>query len=278
MIKYLGSLGTFIRLNDNENKTYQLLEIFSSSVANFSLFSAEVNNSTGAVSYNSASTSIYVNGISASVLPSEKWTHMTFSFNDKLATYDANNFLIRWGDTASSNFNIQNLYILESSLTDEEVSYIHKEFTGAGNNVISISDSASYSINITDYIEEGFISASAATTFQPLVYQTRYLTDIVAVEEQSLSDYLSASVLSNDQLYIDGTEIDTGNRILSLADNQIYEVTASSQLTLVSSSVGDFVRVFSGQSYADNFFLKTSSGFQLTPAREKVAVYANYFD
>lgn len=278
MIKYLGSVGTFIRLNDNEDKTYQLLNIYSSSAANLLLFSAKVNNSTGIISFNSASTSIYVNGISASVLPSQEWAHMTFSFNDKLSTYDANNFLIRFGDTASSNFNIQNLYILESSFTDEEVSYIHKEFTGAGNNVISISDSASYSINITDYIEEGFISASAATVFQPLIYQTRYLTDIVAVSEQSLSDYISASVLNNDQLYVDGTEIDVGNRILSLLDNEIYEVTASSQLIIVSSSVGDFVRVFSGQSYADNFFLKTTSGFQLTPAREKIAIYANYFD
>jgi hypothetical protein len=40
MIKYLGSIGTFIRLNDNDNKTYQLLNVYSSSAAKLSLFSA----------------------------------------------------------------------------------------------------------------------------------------------------------------------------------------------------------------------------------------------
>ena len=63
MIKYLGSVGAFIRLNDIENKTYRLLEVFSSSAASESLFSANINNLNGSVTINTASISIYVNGI-----------------------------------------------------------------------------------------------------------------------------------------------------------------------------------------------------------------------
>ena len=84
---------------------------------------------------------------------------ITFSFDDKLATYDTNNFLIRFGDSASSNFNIQNLYILENSFTASSVAYLHQEFTGKGLRV-RVNDSASYSFNITDAPESNYTSAS----------------------------------------------------------------------------------------------------------------------
>lgn len=275
MIKYLGSVGTFIRLNDNDNKTYDLLNVYSSSAAKLVLFSAEVNNSTGLISFDSASTSLYINGVSGSVIPNQQWAHITFSFDDKLATYDTNNFLIRFGDSASSNFNIQNLYILENSFSASEVGYLHQEFTGGTTNKLTIPPSASYSINIIDYPETDFVSASTNVIYQPSFGQQRYLMDINAATEDSLSRFVSASVMTNDDLYIDTVNINTGNKVLSIADNQIYELTASSQLITVSSSVGDVVRVLYGQYLNRISFIKTASGFSIQPIQVKVNSYLN---
>jgi len=275
MIKYLGSVGTFIRLNDNNNKTYQLLNVYSSSAANLSLFSAEVNNSTGLVTFDSASTSLYINGISGSVIPNQQWTHITFSFDDKLATYDTNNFLIRFGDTASSNFNIQNLYILEDFFTESDVGYLHEEFTGGTSNKLVIPPSASYSINIIDYPENDYISASPKVIYQPFLGYDRYLTDIVACTEDSLSKFVSASVMINDDLFVDAVNINVGDKVLSLADNQIYQLNESSQLNLVSSSNGDLVKILFGHYNIDASFIKTNNVFTLVPLRAKIKSYLN---
>lgn len=275
MIKYLGSVGTFIRLNDNENKTYQLLNIYSSSAANVPLFTASVNNSSGVITFNSASTSLYVNGISGSVVPSQQWSHITFSFNDKLATYDTNNFLIRFGDAASSNFNIQNLYILEDFFTQSDIGYLHEEFTGGTSNKLVIPPSASYSINIIDYPEDDYISASPKVIYQPFLGYNRYLTDIVACTEDSLNKFVSASVMNNDDLFIDAVNVNVGDKILSLQDNQIYQLNESSQLNLVSSSNGDLVKVLFGHYNVDSAFIKTNNVFSLVPLRVKIKSYLN---
>lgn len=275
MIKYLGTIGSFIRLNNTENTTYQLLNVFSSSAVNELLFSASVNNSTGELRYTSGSYQSYVNGESSSVIPLQQWAHVTFSFPDKLATQDTNNFNIQFGGTGSSNFNIQNTYILEQSFNSEEVKYLHYEFTGGNTQIIRVNDSASYSINIIDAPETLFISASTATLYQPLFNQLKYSYDIVAVEEDSLSKFVSASVMVNDDLWIDGYNILIGDKILSFADNQIYQLTASSQLLPLSSSSGDFVKILYGQYYGNSFFLNTSGSFQLTQARPKVSIYVN---
>lgn len=275
MIKYLGSVGAFIRLNDDTDNVYSLLNIYSSSAAKLVLFSASVNNYSGEISFTSASTMLYVNGVSGSVVPSQQWNHITFSFNDKLATYDTNNFLVRFGDTASSNFNIQNVYILESSFTDSDISYLHQEFTGGTNSKVTVPPSASYSINIIDYPETDFTSASTNIIYQPAAGQLRYLTDIVAATEDSLSRFVSASVMDNDDLYIDTVNINTGDMVLSIADNQIYEVTESSTLTPVSASVGDAVRVLYGQYFNNISLLNTASGFVITPLRVKINSFVN---
>lgn len=275
MLKYLGSVGTFIRLNDSENKTYKLLEIFSSSAASELLFSASVNNLNGSVRINTASTSIYVNGNTASVLPSQQWAHLTFSFNDKLWTYDTNNFVIRFGDSASSNFNIQNVYILENSFTASAAAYMHQEFTGAGAMTVRVTDSASYSFNITDATETNFISASTNIIYQPLFGQKRYAFDLYAATEDSLSRFVSASLMTNDNLYVDTVGLIPGAKVLSLADNKIYELTASSNLSIISASVGDIFKVLYGQYLSNTFFIKSSASFTISPARVKIASYVN---
>ena len=275
MIKYLGSVGTFIRLNDIDNKTYTLLNVYSSSAINESLFSAQINNFTGQISFDSASTFLYVNGTSGSVVPSQQWAHITFSFNKKLETYDINNFIIRFGDSASSNFNIQNLYILENSFTDSEIGYLHEEFTGGTTNKLVVPPSASYSINIIDYPETNFVSASTNVIYQPLFGQKRYLMDVNVMAEEGLSRFVSASIMTNDNLYIDTVNINIGDKVLSLADNQIYQLTASSQLTTISSSVGDVVKILYGQYFKQLSLVKTASGFAIEPIRVKINSFLN---
>lgn len=275
MIKYIGAVGAFVRLNDSEDKTYNLLRVFSSSAASDLLFSASINNLSGAVTIDTASTSIYVNGVSGSVIPSEKWSHLTFSFDNKLWTYDNNNFLIRFGDSASSNFNLQNIYILENSFTSSAVAYMHEEFTGAGQMKIRVSDSASYSFNITDATETNFISASTNIIYQPLFNQKRYVSDLYAATEESLSKFISSSVMVNDDLYVDTVGLVVGARVLSLADNQVYELTASSNLSIVSASIGDLFKVLYGQYLSNTFFVKSSASFTMTTARVKITSYVN---
>jgi hypothetical protein len=213
--------------------------------------------------------------VSGSVIPSQQWSHVTFSFEDKLATDDTNNFLVQFGDSASSNFNIQNLYILENSFSASEVGYLHQEFTGGTSNKLTVPPSASYSVSIIDYPENNFTSASTNVIYQPSFGQQRYLMDITAATESSLSQFVSASIMTNDDLYIDTVNINVGNKILSLADNQIYELNESSQLTTVSSSVGDVVRVLYGQYLNRISFIKTSNGFEIQPIRVKINSYLN---
>lgn len=275
MIKYLGAVGAFIRLNDSENRTYNLLNIFSSSATNNLLFSASVNNLNGTVRINSASTSVYINGLSSSVIPSQQWSHLIFSFDNKLWTYDTNNFVIRFGDSASSNFNIQNVYILENSFTASAAAYMHQEFTGAGAMTVRVYDSASYSFNITDSIETNFISASTNVIYQPLFSQKRYAFDLYAATEDSLFRFVSASLMTNDNLYVDTVGLIPGAKVLSLADNQVYELTASSNLSVVSASVGDIFKVLYGQYLSNTFFIKSSASFIISPARVKIASYVN---
>lgn len=276
MIKYLGSVGTFIRLNDDEDKTYNLLNIYSSSVAKLVLFSAEVNNSTGLVSFDFASTSLYINGVSGSVIPSQQWAHITFSFGDKLSTYDINSFLIRFGDTASSNFNIQNTYFLSNSITDNTVKYLHEEFTGSGEKTLRVNDSASFSLNMIDTLETNYTSPLNGDVYQPIRGQNKFLYDITVATPDSLSAYTSASLLSSDNLYIDGYLVEESDYILSFIDNKIYQLTGSATLINVSSSVGDFVRVIFGQRYGGLYYLNTASGFLITQNVLKVKSTMTY--
>jgi hypothetical protein len=278
MLKYLGSVGAYVRLNSKSNHTYSLLRVFSSSAASNVLFSASMNNHNGLISYTTASTSLYINGVSSSVVPSNEWTHVTFSFNKKLFTYDYNNFLIRWGDTSHANFNIQNVYIMDSSLTASAVGYLHKEFTGAGDYIIKVNDSASYSINFIDAPETNYSSSAINSIYQPLKNQLRFDKNVSALSEGSLSIFTSASTMVNDDLYVDGHNVLEGDYILSLQDNLIYQLSASSQLVPQSNLNGDFVRILFGREHANEYYLYASSSFTLTPARQKINSYLNIFD
>lgn len=273
MIKYLGAVGSFVRLNDNTNQTYNFMTVFSSSAATEVLFTASVNNFTGSVTINTSSVSVFVNGSPSQVLPNQEWSHLTISFNNKLITSDENNFIVRFGDYNYSNFNIQNLYIMESSLSSSAVAYLHKEFTGAGNQVVRVNDSASYSINFIDAIETNYTSSSITSVYQPLKGQLRFDKNVAAVADSSLTKFISASTMINDDLYIDGHNVNENDYILSLQDNIIYQLTASSYLTTSSNSMGDFVKIAFGRTYKDNHYLYASGSYTLTPARLKIDSY-----
>lgn len=254
MIKYLGAVGSFVRLNDDTDQTYNFMTVFSSSAATNVLFTASVNNFTGSVTISTSSTSLYINGVPSTVLPNQEWAHLTVSFDNKLITSDENNFIIRFGDYNYSNFNVQNLYIMESSLSSSAVGYLHKEFTGAGSQVVRVNDSASYSINFIDAIETNYTSASITSVYQPLKGQLRFDKNVAAVTDSSLAKFISASTMINDDLYIDGYGIEQGDFVLSIYDKLIYQLTASSNLIPISSSIGDFIKVLFGRENAGSYW------------------------
>jgi hypothetical protein len=278
MLKYLGSVGAFVRLNDQVDQTYKLLNIFSSSSRSTLLFSASINNNSGQITYSPNSASVYVNGLVGTTIQPKEWSHLTFSFGNKLSTSDSNNFIIRFGDTASSNFNIQNVYIMDSSVSASAAGYLHREFTGAGEYVLKVNDSASYSINFIDAPETNYSSSAINSIYQPLKNQLRFDKNVSALSEGSLSIFTSASTMVNDDLYVDGYNVLEGDYILSLQDNLIYQLSASSQLTPQSNLNGDFVRILFGRVHANEYYLYASSSFTLTPARQKINSYLNIFD
>lgn len=275
MIRYLGSVGSFVLLNSSNDYTYQFLSIFSSSAKSELLFSASINNATGNLYFNSASTSLYINGESSSVIPNKKWNHLTFSFDTSLSTYDENNFLIIFGDSSSSNFSIQNFYYMQNNLSASTVKYIHQDFTGDTSQKLTINDSHN-SINIIDRPENNYVSELTGTIYHGLNKQKRFIGDIAVATSDSLTLYISSSFVSGDLRYIDGYNISDGDKVLSVFDNQLYQLNASAQFTPISSSVGDFIRVTFGQQYAENYFVNTSSGFKITPFATKVTTLLNF--
>jgi hypothetical protein len=86
----------------------------------------------------------------------------------------------------------------------------------------------------------------------------------------SASAYISTELTKAAQFF-DGVKVISGNRILSLLDNQVYEVLSTSKLSVVTSSVGDYVEVLDGVKYEGFNFVKTQSGFQKAPFLQKVS-------
>jgi len=281
MIKHLGSLGFYLRLNDASNKDYRLLEVFSSSAATNSLFSVDINNSVGQLLYSSSGVSCYVTGVTASAVQPEKWTHVTFSFEPPLSTYDPNSFMIRFGDSASCNFNIQNLYFTKQRYSPTEVEYLNQEFTGVGNKTATVEDTEVLSsINVIDVKEDDFISSLDNTIYQPSVFQTNFYKDISVATAQDITAFVSASVMEGDDFFFDNYQTTEGDTIFSLQTaSLIYTVTASSTLSVEALSPGDFIRILNGLEYADVYYGITGSyTAQISPSRKKVVTFLNFFE
>lgn len=268
MIKQLGTIGFNIKFNESASTSFKFLEIFSSSAATSSLFSASTNPSQR-ISLSSNSASYYMNGAYASTTYSNEWLHMTFVFSPKLETNSDNNFLIRFGDQEKSNFNIQNLYILDTTLSNVEVNYLYYEFVG-GYTFISAGDTASASIKVFDKYEQIHTSSITNTVYQAYPEQLKFKYDVTVATELSASPYVSTQ-MSGDTKYFDGFEIKTGNRVLSLADNKIYTASANNKLVEDTTVInGDYIHVLCGQEYSEANFIKLSSSFTQTTVLDKV--------
>jgi hypothetical protein len=269
MIKQFGTLGFFVKFNESSSAGFKLVEVFSSSAATTTLFSASTNLSKNLVYPTTASS--YINGSSSKVLVDNQWQHVTFSFNTKLQTDSDNNFLVRFGTTGSCDFQIQNLYFLDTLLEPLEISYLHGTFVGASA-AISTGESASGSVRIIDRDESRHSSSVTSTVYQPYLTQNRFLADIDLVTASSLSAYTGSPTnkLIGDLRYFDGVVSTQSNQILSIADNQIYQINSVGGVTLISSSNGDYVNVLSGTQYANTTWLKTSGSFTRTPILEKI--------
>ena len=265
----IGGIGFFIRFN-NSGSSMKFLEIFSSSAASLSLFSASTNSSNG-VAMSSTSASFYLNGTASPYLYDKYWQHVTITFNPKLSTSSADAFLIRFGNTNNSNFYIQNIYTLKSLIEQNEVNYLDYAFNGGSAAIVS--SSTNPIINVKDNDEKKHSSSVTGIIYQPIDSQTKFITNVNSATDSSLSSYISSIVPNDDSAYIDGIKLQTGNRVLSLADNQVYEFLSTSLLTTVTTLNGEYVNVLNGMKYANANFIKTSGSFVRTDVLQKIVTY-----
>ena len=262
MIKQIGTIGFYIRFNESASAGLKFLEIFSSSAASVSLFSASTNSSEVVGKFNN-SASYYLNGSSASTTYSNEWQQMIFVFSPKLQTDSANNFLIRFGDTSKANFNIQNLFIVDTALSELEILYIYNDFT-SNLKIIQSGDQSTKSLSILDRYEPKSTSSATGTVYQSISTQNNFIADVAAVT----SDTAPAD-LYGDNRFFDTYEARVDDYILCLADNKLYQVDDNS-LTEISTSNGDYVKIINGLEYAGQSFVKTSGSFTPTQLIKKI--------
>ena len=261
MIKQLGIIGFYIKFNESASAALKFLEVFSSSAMSTSLFSASTNSSQ-TLSLSPTTASFYLNGSYSSSVCSNEWVHATFKFDPKLETDSDNNFVIRFGDLDKSNFNIQNLYILDNNLSDTEIRYIHNEFIGTGS---AISGSASL---VSFYDRNESNHSSSTTVYQPYPDQLNFKYDVTAVASATLN---ISTALTQDEKFIDGVQVDSGNYIINLNDNKVYQLNSSSILQEITTiNTGDYFNVLDGQEYKGRAFVKSTSSFTPSYLLEKI--------
>lgn len=270
MIKQIGTLGFFIKFNESASSSFKFLEIFSSSANTTSLFSASTTASS-TVSF-PTSASMYVNGTISNSASSLDWVHMTFTFNPKLEIDADNDFTVRFGNASKGDFNIQNIYMVDRYLFEEDMLALHGEFSGQYVAVSASNSVPSTSLKLIDKDESRHSSSVTGNVYQPLPAQTRLAYDITAVSNFSLSAYTSTLPLVDGMLYHDGVRLQDGDYVLSLVDNALYIVNSNDDfLTVVPTSNGDYVNVLRGQEYRLKTLVKVSGVFIPTQFIEKIA-------
>lgn len=256
MIKELGTLGFFIKFNESASAALKFVEIFSSSAATTSLFSASTNSS-NVVSLSAPST-MYVNGYVSSSVTGLEWNHVMFSFNPKLYTDSTNNFIVRFGNLTKGDFNIQNVYILDSFLTSNDALMTHIAFVGNYIGVSASSDTSSVSLVLVDKDEQ--LHSSSTTVYQPVQGQKKFRFGIRATASSSLSTYVTNDMLGDAQ-FIDGVKLNASDYILSIIDNKVYQLSSNNKLVEITTADGDYVNVLSGRQFKNRVFTKSSGSF-----------------
>lgn len=267
MIKYLGTLGFFIRPNDSITAAHQFLRIYSSSALSSVLLSASINHATGQISASPGN--VYVAGLGNSSIVPLAWNHVTISIPEKISTHSDNNFIVKFGGTASSNFNIQNIYLLETALVFDDPLRVHEEFSGTVNSV-TVDDEVDISISIIDDNEN--IISDDNVIYQPYFGQNSFIANVAAATTASLNLYISSSYMTNDATYIDLVSLQPGERVISLSENRMYELgTASPYLSILSIEDGGVIKVNSGHAHGGKDYLVSSSVIVQTTLRPKVS-------
>ena len=273
MIKQFGTIGLFIKFNESASAGFRLLEVFSSSAATTSLFSASTTSTRTVRMPSPPSGSCYVNGYVSSSVSDNQWQHLAITFNPKLETDDLNDFTVKFGQSGSADFQVQNVYMLDAQLTSTEMAYIHNSFVSASA-VISTGESASSSVLVLDREESRHSSSVLNKIYQPYPGQNRLALNVVSVhDDDSLNSFVSVS-MTNDARYIDGIQIKDGDNILSITDNKVYRYNGSTnRLSEVSVANNDYVVSLKGISYANTCWLKVAGVFIQRPLLEKIVYF-----
>jgi hypothetical protein len=290
MIKEVGTLGVFVKFNST-TASGKLLDIFSSASANEILFSSSVT-ATNLLRYTSTKTtaSAYINGAlkatsgTSASLSTQEWVHLSFSFYPKLIINSSANFLIRFGN-ASADFSVQNLYMTDTRLSTNSAYLIHNEFT-TGSATISSGDLTASSMGIYDRDEKNHSSSVTNIVYQPPpnFKNSRFLCEVDAVmevrnENGDLTgrDWSASSGRNNlippSLQYIDGVEIQSGYRVLSLFNNAVYNIIDGPKVgaSVVLDGSAQYVHILNGNKYKDFIFVKNqSSSFTASPFLEKI--------
>jgi len=279
----IGTLGFFVKTNTDSTST-KLFEIFStSSAASTSLFSASIQSN--AITVSSAIGTPIINGGRFSTVLDKQWTHVSFNFNPKLSTSSVNSFLIRFGDTLRSDFNIQNIYVLETLLEALEIAYIHNGFVG-GSAVISATTAAS-AIKVIDRDESRHTGVSASIRFlqdekqatniifQPSLIQKRFLGEVAAATSFDSSSV--SNVEDFDGVLFTTLPEQTIRKVLFLSNNKLYSIYIDSDGkragTEIPTSDGDYVKVVDGIRNGKKVFVKVNGVFTEYPELLKINAF-----
>ena len=277
----IGTLGFFIRSNISPTST-KIFDIYSSSAAVTKLFSASIQSNSITVS--SAIGTAIVNGGRSSIVNNKQWTHVSFVFDPKLEINTSSAFLIRFGDSNNSDFNIQNIYVLDTLLESKDIAYIHNGFVG-GSAVVSVTSAAS-AIKIIDRDESRHSGVSASiqsvtdkqqtnVIFQPQLVQKRFLGEIAAAT--SLDSSSISNVLDFDGVdFFDSPPPVEIRKVLILSNNNLYSIDVTNNVltgTIISTSDGDYVRVVDGVINKYKIFVKVNGSFIEYPELLKINAF-----
>ena len=277
MIKELGTLGFFIRFNTSASAGIRMVEIFSSSTATTSLFTASTNSSR-TINF-SQSSSCYVDGFYSTSVKDSQWQHVSFTFNPKLQTYSENNFLIRFGENDAVDFNIQNMYALDALLSPLEIRNMHYTFTSSSPTISSgeLPTSSSASMEFIDKIENIHSSSLTKTVYQPYKSQKKFFGDVNYADFSIIQDNATNSppfqptALTGSSRFVDGILIKSGDRIMTR--HAVYEVGSVGALTRVTVASGQYINIIGGMQYSGTTWLKTATTFENLPILNKVNHY-----
>jgi hypothetical protein len=261
MIKQLGTLGFFVKSNLPD--LYKVVTIYSSSAKSVQLFSASINS--GSVVIPSVTSSVFVNGTTSGVLKEDYWGHVSFSFFPPLQTTSDNNFSIDFGGAIGTDFNIQNIYIMQGQVSSTtEALQIHTNFVGGPKIVSNTKVTASADIVLNDSFEDDYINITLGKVYQPSFDQKKFLLNVQAAGKGSCVAQFSRAdnsyILQSDEFYVDNTLVQSGDYVLSNLDNKVVLISSSARFSTVSTTTGDVVHVLSGIQNGEDFFVKSSSG------------------